>query len=100
MALLSFEAAFRVCFVITTTQFKSWITCQLYWTTNFCWPAGCQLDRSFTWIHICFVGEDKEEKYFPVRCYCSIVVLQKRNYHSDTTKPLLKVLGSKCRPWT
>lgn len=60
--------------------------------------AGCQLERSFILIHFCFAAEDKEKKYFPVRCYCSVVVLQKRDYHSDTSKPLLKVLGNKCNP--
>lgn len=76
---------------------SAWITCQLFRAANFCWSLESQLGRHFTWIHSCF-AEDKEEKYFLMRCYWSIVLLQKWNYHSDTNRPLLNVLENKGKP--
>lgn len=76
---------------------SAWITSQLFRAAHFCWSLESQLGKHFTWIHSCF-AEDKEEKYFLMRCYWSIVLLQKWNYHSDTNRPLLNVLENKGKP--
>lgn len=77
---------------------SAWNTCQLYGAADFCWSIGSQLERHFDLIDSCFAKE-KEEKYLPVRCYCSVGVLQMWNYHSDTSKPLLNILEKEAKPW-
>lgn len=100
MALLPFEAAFRFYFLISPWLSSSWITCQLYGEANFYWPAGCQLERNFTLISLLFCRRRQRGEIFLSEVFLKYSYAAKEELPCDTSKPLLKVLGNKCKLWS